>query len=156
MKLTELLAVEDIVDLTATGKPAALSEMVRRLAETRPGLDEEEILRTLLEREALGGTGTGSGVAIPHCRTDSVSDLLVCFGRSRQGVDFDSLDGKPAHFLFMLVAPARSAGSHLSVLARISNLLHRGEVRDLLLLAPDAKSILGIIAAHEERPGAGG
>ena len=86
-------------------------------------LDRQEVIRVLQERERLGSTGIGEGVAIPHGKLKDLKRLLISFGRSRSGVDFDSMDGKPAHLFFLLVAPEESVGVHLKTLARISKLL---------------------------------
>lgn len=150
MKLTKLFGPDDIsANLESADKLGVLKELVQLLSRQKQDLPQDEVLRVLLEREKLGSTGTGFGVAIPHGKVDSLSELMVCFGRSKAGIDFDSMDGKPAHLLFLLIAPAESIGTHLSVLARISNLLNDQDIRDQLLNAGNADSIYSIIVAFE-------
>ena len=150
MKLTDLLMVEDInPNLESNDKLGVLKELVELIAKRHTGLDKDSVLRILLDREKLGSTGTGEGIAIPHGKVDAISDLIVGFGRSADGVDFDSIDGKPAHLFFLLVAPANSVGTHLSILARISNLLNDADVRKGLLDADKAAAIYEIIRNND-------
>ena len=99
--------------------------------------DAHKLVQILLNRESLGSTGIGQGVAIPHGKSDCVTKLVAAFGISRAGVGFDSLDGEPVHLFFLLVAPEDSAGPHLKALARISRLLKDKHFRDGLHLAKD-------------------
>jgi PTS system nitrogen regulatory IIA component len=149
MKLTDLLTEKQInPNLQARGKRAAMEELCQSLA--RPGLDPDRLMEVLLERERLGSTGIGDGIAIPHGKLPHLDDLLLAFGRSLAGVDFDALDGKPAHLFFLVVAPENSAGVHLKALARISRLLKSHVVRKELMQAKDARAIYEIILAQDE------
>jgi PTS system nitrogen regulatory IIA component len=149
MKLTDLLTEKQIIpDLQARGKRAAMEELCQALA--RPGLDADRLMEVLLERERLGSTGIGDGIAIPHGKLPHLDDLLLAFGRSLSGVDFDALDGKPAHLFFLVVAPENSAGIHLKALARISRLLKSHMVRKELMQAKDAAAIYEIIQSQDE------
>jgi len=151
MKLTEILTEEQIVaDLEGRAKKAVMEELCRLLVSSHPELDQERLLEVLLERERLGSTGIGDGIAIPHGKMPELENLLLAFGRSRAGVDFDSLDGKPAHLFFLVVAPDRSAGIHLKALARISRLLKSYSVRQELMEAKDAGDIYRVIKAQDE------
>jgi nitrogen PTS system EIIA component len=151
MKLSELITPEDIsARLTAGDKLGVLKELVGLLGRRRPGLDTDGMLKTLLERERLGSTGTGEGVAIPHGKADSISELMICFGKSETGIDFDAMDGKPVHLFFLLVAPTDSIGTHLSALARISNLLNNESVRRDLLEAEGVDAIHDLIRKGDE------
>jgi len=151
MKLTDILTVDQVIpELKARGKRAVMEELCRALMTTRPGLDQAKLMEVLVERERLGSTGIGDGIAIPHGKLADLSELLLSFGRSAAGVDFDSLDGKPAHLFFLVVAPENSAGVHLKALARISRLLKSHAVRQELLEAKDASEIFGIIQAQDE------
>ena len=114
------------------------------------GLDLEEVIRVLLEREKLGSTGIGDGVAIPHGKLRGLKDLFISFGRSRGGVEFDSMDGKPVNLVFLLVAPEESVGVHLKTLARISKLLKNPAVRQRLVGASGSQEIYDIIVEEEE------
>jgi PTS system nitrogen regulatory IIA component len=104
----------------------------------------------LQERERLGSTGIGDGVAIPHGKLKTLDRLLISFGRSRTGIDFDSMDSKPAHLFFLLVAPEESVGVHLKTLARISKLLKNPEVRRRLIDGGNANDLFRIIADEED------
>jgi len=152
MKITELLAPAAItVDMQAIDKNSALVELTDTIVALSNDLDREEVLKVLNERERLGSTGIGDGVAIPHGKLKNIDNLLLAFGCSRAGVDFDSMDGKPAHLFFLLLAPEESVGVHLKTLARISKLLKNQGVRSALLSASDADELFRIIAAEEEK-----
>ena len=114
MKITDLLNPEAIVEeLNSTDKNGVLAELTDAIVKTTGNLDRTEVIKVLQERELLGSTGIGEGVAIPHGKLRNIDQLLLSFGRSRKGVDFDSMDGKPAHLFFLLVAPEESVGVHL-------------------------------------------
>jgi len=104
-----------------------------------------------MNREALGSTAIGQGIAIPHAKSDSVGKLVAAFGLSNKGVDFDSLDGEPAYIFFLLVAPQDSAGPHLKALARISRLLKDKYFRDTLRACEDDKAIIKVITQEDEK-----
>jgi PTS system nitrogen regulatory IIA component len=151
MKLTEILSEGQVIaDLQARGKRPAIEELCQAVAQTHPELDLKRLMEVLIERERLGSTGIGDGIAIPHGKLANLDELLLSFGRSVSGVDFDSLDGKPAHLFFLVVAPENSAGTHLKALARISRLLKSNVVRRELMEAKDAGGIYRIIEAQDE------
>jgi len=152
MKITELLSPAAItVDMQATDKNSALVELTDAIVGVSEELDREQILKVLHERERLGSTGIGDGVAIPHGKLKNIDNLLLSFGCSKAGVDFDSMDGKPAHLFFLLLAPEESVGVHLKTLARISKLLKNPGVRNSLLAAADTDELFRIITAEEEK-----
>jgi PTS system nitrogen regulatory IIA component len=151
MKIADLLNPAAIAaDLKATEKNEVLSELTEAILKVEPGLNRDEVLRVLQERERLGSTGIGDAVAIPHGKLRDLNKLLISFGRSRQGVDFDSMDGKPAHLFFLLIAPEESVGVHLKTLARISKLLKSPAVRRRLLEAGSGEDLFNIIVEEEE------
>ena len=151
MKISELLNPQAIVaDLKATGKDAALSELTDALLSVAPSLRRDDVLQVLQERERLGSTGIGDGVAIPHGKLKGMPELMLAFGRSVSGVDFESMDGQPAHLFFLLLAPEESVGVHLKALARISKLLKDVEVRQQMLDATDSEQIYKLICEREE------
>ena len=152
MKLTDILNPKQILpDMKSRGKRAVLEELCQALtAACDSSLDQTKLLDVLVERERLGSTGIGDGIAIPHGKLAEVDDILLSFGRSREGVDFDSLDGKPAHLFFLVVAPEKSAGVHLKALARISRLLKSNAVREDLMEAKDADDIYAIVQSQDE------
>lgn len=151
MKIAELLNPSAIApELKATEKKKVLAELTDAILKVDNSLDREKVIKVLQERERLGSTGIGEGVAIPHGKLKDIDNLLISFGRSRSGVDFDSMDGKPAHLFFLLVAPEESVGVHLKTLARISKLLKNPTVRARLLEAEGSEDIYRIIAEEEE------
>ncbi len=110
---------------------------------------KEEIIGTLLDREKIGSTGIGEEVAIPHAKLDVVKEVVAAFGRSPQGVDFDSLDGKPAYIFFLLLAPVDSTGPHLKALARLSRILKDKPFREALKKAETEEEILRLIKEED-------
>lgn len=151
MKISELLNPLAIVaDIESREKGKVLSELTDALVACDASLQREEVLQVLQERERLGSTGIGDGVAIPHGKLKGISELMLAFGRSRAGVDFESMDGKPAHLFFLLIAPEESVGVHLKTLARISKLLKDSSVRQRLLDAENQKEIYQIILDEED------
>jgi PTS system nitrogen regulatory IIA component len=103
-----------------------------------------------LERERLGSTGIGGGIAIPHGKLGALKSLLMAFGRSRKGVEFDAMDGKPTHLFFLLLAPEDSTGAHLKMLARISRSLKNSVFRERLMTAADGRELYMVIQKEDE------
>jgi len=150
MKISELLDPQAIVsDLQARDKAKALAELTDALLVCEPSLNRDDVIAVLQEREKLGSTGIGDGVAIPHGKLAGISELKLVFGRSRAGVDFESMDGQPAYLFFLLIAPEESVGVHLKTLARISKLLKDAAVRKELMDAPDKQAIYQVILDQE-------
>jgi PTS system nitrogen regulatory IIA component len=150
MKIIELLAPECILpDMQATSKRAALEELAKPLVPGPDGLEISKVMEVLLDRERLGSTGIGDNIAIPHGKVAQLSRLTLSFGRSLKGVDFDSMDGKPSHLFFMLLAPANSAGLHLKALAKISRMLMSQTFRENLMKAQGAQEIYRLIAERD-------
>lgn len=119
------LLQDDLIfeELTATDKPGVIREFARLLTSRGRVTNEHELVRVLADRESLGSTGIGGGVAIPHGKLTGITDMVVAFGRSSRGVDFQALDGKPVYLFFLLLTPQGMAGEHLKTLARISRIL---------------------------------
>ena len=150
MKILDILEEDAIIaELSATDKKGVLEELSEPVAQAS-GVSQEEMVRVLLERERLGSTGIGFGIAIPHGKLRSLHALLVGFGRSRKGVDFEAIDGKPAHLFFLLMAPEDSTGAHLKMLARISRLLKDSSLRQRLMDAADRHELYSLIE-NEDR-----
>ena len=154
MKITDFLNERAVsVNLAATDKEGVIRELVQLLAKAgaiKPQ-DETKIAPVLMAREALGSTGIGQGVGIPHGKTNVVRQLIGAFGVSKRGVDFDSLDGDLVHLFFLLIAPEDSAGPHLKALARISRLLKDRYFRESLKEAKDEKQVLRIIQQEDQK-----
>jgi len=152
MKLLDIVSPGGVVDdLRAETKEGVLREMSEVAASGIPSLSAQSLTSILMERESLGSTGIGDGVAIPHGKVPGLTGLLAVFGRSRAGVQFHSLDGKPAHLFFLVVAPEQSAGMHLKALARISRLLKDARFRRSLLDARDADDLRRILEEEDDR-----
>jgi PTS system nitrogen regulatory IIA component len=152
MDLSEIITPQMVIpELEAKDKVSVLTELVEPLVEKEQHLDKDRIVAVLLERERLGSTGIGEGIAIPHGKIDTLEELLISFGRSKEGVAFDSMDGQPAHLFFLLIAPEHSAGSHLKALAKLSRLLKDAAFREELFQAPDAEAIYNLIIEHEKK-----
>lgn len=150
MKLINLLQPSRILpNLVATGKHEVLAELAAALEPELGGLKPGQVVEVLLERERLGSTGIGDSIAIPHGKLPHLQGLMLAFGRSLKGVDFDSLDGKPAHLFFLLLAPANSAGLHLKALARISRMLMSASFRESLMQADGAEEIYRRLAEKD-------
>lgn len=150
MKISEILDPQAIVaDLQAKDKSATLAELTDTLISCESSLDRDDVIAVLQEREKLGSTGIGDGVAIPHGKLAGIPELKLVFGRSHSGVDFESMDGQPAYLFFLLIAPEESVGVHLKTLARISKLLKDVAVRKKLMDAPDQQTIYQIILDQE-------
>src|SRR5207249_11054635 len=137
------------VDLTAVTKKGVLEELVALLARNGKVKDSQATVEILLEREKLGSTGIGQGIAIPHAKTDQTAQVTAAFGLSRKGVQFDALDGEPVYIFFLLVAPPDAAGLHLKALARISRLLKDKFFRQALRETKTAAEILKLIKEED-------
>lgn len=140
-----------MADIQSRDKGKVLAELTDALVACDDSLQRDAVLQVLQEREQLGSTGIGDGVAIPHGKLKGIPELMLAFGRSRAGVDFESMDGQPAHLFFLLIAPEESVGVHLKALARISKLLKDAAVRRSLLEAGDQKEIYQIILDAEDQ-----
>jgi len=150
MKIADLLDIKAIsTELTSSNKVEVLAEMVDLLRRVQPDLDAVELSKVLIDREELGSTGIGDGVAIPHGKLKGLNRLLMAFGRKQEGIDFDSMDNRPAHLFFLLLAPESEATLHLKALARISKLLRKEDVRRQLLAAPDPATLLSILSQED-------
>lgn len=151
MKILDIMTEKSIIqDLKGKTKKEVLEELIAALLECKPQLDRERLLSVLLERERLGSTGIGDGIAIPHGKLKDLDRLVLSFGRSRQGVDFESMDGKPVHLFFLLVAPESCAGIHLRALAKIARLLKNSSVRKRLATVAGKDEIYAVIQAEDE------
>ena len=147
MKIIDLLDPKCILpDLQAANKRGVLEELATALVSGHKEVTLQAVVEVLLERERLGSTGIGDNIAIPHGKLPQLSRMLLGFGRSLKGVDFDSMDGKPSHLFFLLLAPVNSSGLHLKALAKISRMLMSQVFRESLMGSNGAEDILRLIA----------
>jgi PTS system nitrogen regulatory IIA component len=152
MKITDILDEASIIqDLRSISKKGVLEELSNVLVQRGKLPDRDKVVEVLLEREKLGSTGIGDGIAIPHGKMKEIKGLVTSFGRSKKGVNFESIDNKPTHLFFLLIAPENSAGIHLKALARISRLLKDPSFRNRLMEAKDRQDLFGIITEEDEK-----
>jgi PTS system nitrogen regulatory IIA component len=153
MKILDILTSEELVapDLAGADKTAVLRELAQHLARAHAGVDPDRLVEVLWERERLGSTAIGDGIAIPHGKLPGLAGVIGAFGRHPSGVDFESLDGSPTHLFFLLVAPEDSVGQHLKALARVSRLLKDRAFRERLLAAPDRGALFQLIREEDEK-----
>lgn len=151
MKISDLLDLNHIlVDLKAKDKREVLEELAEVITTHDPSLEKSSLVKVLLEREKLGSTGIGDGVAIPHGKFHGIDQPIISFGRSRRGLDFDSMDGAPAYLFFLLLAPENSASIHLKALARIAKILKSSSFRKTLMDAATREEIYRTIIQNDE------
>lgn len=149
-KISELLANELInLNLTSQKKEEALEELADMVHRAKKVSDRDAFLGSLMKRENLESTGIGKGLAIPHARTDTVDSVVMAFARSEQGVDFQSLDSKPAHLIFLIASPESEKSVYIKVLARTSRLLRNDKFRQQLMKASSPKEVLQLIEENE-------
>ena len=150
MKICDVLQKKTILpDLKAQNKKGILEELVAPISKIA-NVNQEDLVKVLMERERLGSTGIGGGIGIPHGKMKDMDSLILGFGLSRKGVDFESLDGLPTHIFFLLITPENSTGLHLKLLARISRILKDDAFKSSLLNATSADEILDIIKEEDE------
>jgi fructose PTS system EIIBC or EIIC component len=151
MRITELLRKETIaLDLQASSKPAVIDELVYVLDQSGNLQDAEEFKKAILNREAQSTTGIGEGIAIPHAKTTAVKSPAIAFGKSTAGIDYESLDGAPAHLFFMIAATEGANQTHLEALSRLSSMLMDENVRQSLVNASTKEEVLDIINLHDK------
>ncbi len=151
MQITDMFKKEYIIEeLKAKTKRAVLAELSEIFSRFHAGIQNEAMVEVLLDREKLGSTGIGDGIAIPHGKLKGLDSLVISFGRSREGIDFDSIDGKPVHIFFLLMAPESSTGQHLKALAKISRMLKDQDFRNGLMSAKNAEELYRKIADKDE------
>lgn len=148
MALADLISADGAsVGLGASSRKQVLQAMSEMAAHVT-GLDARTIFDAVLQRERLGSTGVGQGVAIPHARLSGIDAVTGIFVRTKSPVDFESIDGRPADLIFMLLAPENAGAEHLKALARVSRLLRREDVRQRLRAAPDTDAVFAVLTAE--------
>ena len=152
MKVTDILSPEMVLpDLMGNSKEEVLRELAQGFAAKYPEIKLDELAAVLSERERLGSTAIGDGIAIPHGKLRGVTKIIGAFGRHVAGVDFDSLDGEPSQIFFVLVAPEDSASLHLKALARVSRLLKEASFRSHLLAAKNGAELYSLIEEEDNK-----
>jgi fructose-specific phosphotransferase system IIA component len=150
IRLSEIIKKEGIIlDLKSHEKVAVITELVDALKQIGLIDEAETFLSDILRRENLESTGIGLGVAIPHARTKSAKELMLTFGHSEKGVDFNSLDGKPSHLIFLIAAPEHEKSQYIMALARLSKILRKEGIRTMLNNADTPENVVEIIKGVE-------
>jgi len=151
MKLMDFLIPNAIEpNLKSNNNMDAIRELVALLKNARAITDDNEIVKAVLEREELGSTGIGDGIAVPHSKSETINKVIAAFGRSEKGIDFMSeLDNTPVRLVFLLIAPKDAPSANLSALARISRMLKNKEFREKLLKAKGKSEMLEIFKSED-------
>ena len=146
MTLIDILTPAAVISpLRAHGKKQALQELAQHAA-LATGLAERDIYESLLQRERLGSTGIGDGIAIPHGRMPGIDRLVGLFARSEKPIDFDALDGQPVDIIFVLIAPEGAGADHLKALARVARVLRNQAVLEQVRSTRDPAAIYAVLA----------
>ncbi|MDH3328984.1 MAG: PTS sugar transporter subunit IIA [Desulfobulbaceae bacterium] len=133
-----------LLDIKAKNKESVLRELAEVAHQDCPQVDLEVLYQLLLEREQIGSTGVGNGVAIPHARIENLDAIQLCFGRTNDGIGFDAIDNQPVHFIVMILSPVDQPEKYLKTLATVSRFLKKPELRRQLRLAENSKKIVEI------------
>jgi PTS system nitrogen regulatory IIA component len=152
MKISDILKKEHVIkELNSCDKKNVLDELSSFLEDEGEITNKESLLAALIEREKLGSTGIGENVAIPHAKISEIDKIITVFGRSKNGVEFESLDQKPVNFIFVVIAPENSTSQHLKALARISRLFKNASLRESVLRTNEADQIYSILVDEDSK-----
>ncbi|MBN2226876.1 MAG: PTS sugar transporter subunit IIA [candidate division Zixibacteria bacterium] len=150
MKLSKFCS-EDLItfDVKSTDKDSVLRELVDLAAKSNLVKDADELVKDIQEREELVTTGVGYGVAFPHAKTKATKGIVIAFGRSDAGIDFDAMDHRPVHLFFLIAAPEDAIGAHLNVMARLSYIMKSEENREKMMKVTSPGELLQMIDTVE-------
>ena len=152
MKISDILKKEHVIkELNSCDKKNVFDELSSFLEDEGEITSKENLLTALIEREKLGSTGIGENVAIPHAKISEIDKIITVFGRSKNGVEFESLDQKPVNFIFLVIAPENSTSQHLKALARISRLFKNASLRESVLRTNEADQIYSILVDEDSK-----
>ncbi|HAX49564.1 MAG TPA: PTS sugar transporter subunit IIA [Ignavibacteria bacterium] len=151
MKISDILSTDVIaVNLDTADKEDAIKKVIDLAAKSGKILDVEKVSKTIFEREKLVSTGVGKGFAIPHGKTDAIQDVVAAFAITKEPIDFDSIDGEPVRYIFLLIGKENLLNTHIKLLSRISRLMNKDEFREKLLDAANAEEVLTIFKEEEK------
>ena len=151
MKISDILSTDVIaVNLETADKEDAIKKVIDLGAKSDKILDKEKVSGTIFEREKLVSTGVGKGFAIPHGKTDAIKDVVAAFAITKDPIDFDSIDGEPVRFIFLLIGKENLLNTHIKLLSRISRLMNKDEFREKLLEALTPEEVLEIFKEEEK------
>ncbi len=152
MRLTDILSENRIkIPLANTEKEKIIEEMVGVIADSVKLENKAEILKAVLDREAVMSTGVGDEVAIPHGKTESLNEIIAALGITKDPIDFNSLDDKPVRLVWLLIGPQDKTGPHLKALSRISRLMHKKEFRERLIETKTPKDAIEVIDSEDTK-----
>jgi fructose PTS system EIIBC or EIIC component len=151
MKISDILSPDVIeVNSDVKDKDDSLNKIIAIAAKSGKILDLNRVTETIFEREKLVSTGVGKGFAIPHGKTDAITDTVAAFVITKEPIDFDSIDGEPVRFIFLLVGKETLLNTHIKLLSRISRLMNKDEFREKLLQAKSKEDVLKIFKDEEQ------
>jgi fructose-specific phosphotransferase system IIA component len=150
MKITSILT-EDLIKVNIPGdtKEDVINAIIDLAAQSQKIKDIEKVRQAIFEREKIMSTGVGKGFAIPHGKTDAVTDIVAAFGVTQNAIDYQSLDHEPVRLLFLLIGKDSLVGAHIKLLSRISRLMNKEELRTKLLHAGSSAEILAVLKEEE-------
>ena len=152
MRLTDILSENRIkIHLANTEKDKIIEEMVGVIADSVKLENKAEVLKAVLDREAVMSTGVGDEVAIPHGKIESLNEIIAALGITKDPIDFNSLDDKPVRLIWLLIGPQDKTGPHLKALSRISRLMHKKEFRDRLIQTAVPRDAIKVIDSEEKK-----
>ncbi len=152
MKVFELLDEKFILtDFKSDDKEYIINELIDLYKENDKVNDIEKVRTAILDREKIMSTGVGNGFAIPHGKTNAVTDVIAAFGKSKNDIDYDALDGNPVHLVFLLVGRDDMVSKHIKLLSRISRLMNKDEFRERLVNSNSKEEIINIFKEEEEQ-----
>ena len=151
MKVHELLNPKYILtDFKSDNKDKVINELVDLLKDDERVIDLEEVRKCVFDREKIMSTGVGKGFAIPHGKTNSVTDIIAVFGKSKEPIEYNSLDGEPVNLVFLMIGKDTLVSKHIKLLSRISRLMNNDEFREKLVKAESKEYILKIFEEEEQ------
>jgi fructose-specific phosphotransferase system IIA component len=151
MRVSEILSKEFIIaDLNSTDKESAINELIDLFINDPRVDDIEKVRQAVLDREKIMSTGVGKGFAIPHGKTDSVKEIIAAFGRKKDGIEYDALDGNPVNLIFLLVGRDTMISAHIKLLSRVSRMMNKDDFRLRLLNAETSEEIMNVFLEEEK------
>jgi len=147
--IADLIENKILFNMKAKDNVSAIEELAELIAKAS-NIDKKKLVDDLMEREKLGSTGIGNGIAIPHVKTNAIKEIVVAFGRSKKGIDFNALDNKPVHLFFLIATPEDYQDEYLNTLARVSRLLKNEQLKEMLLKAKSVEEIITLFREKEE------
>lgn len=152
MNLVDVFKTENIkIPLQKNTKPEVIKELVAVLSQNNAITNSEGIIQAVFDREEIMTTGVGNGVAIPHCKHEDSRNFAIALGVHPTGIDFDSIDKKPARIIFLLVGPEDQPGTHIKLLSRISRIISKDEVREKVLASKTPAEVFNLLSEEEQK-----